>query len=163
MEFQGEVKSVATLLEAARTAPDVTPGEGVGVRHTAAQNALTCRELFAGGDNLDAGWRFGILQTLDDYSSVLRRSGPAAASGVFTDEPPRTGWEQMDAGFAAIAEFLAERDDWDVPTWAHDSTRRTMAWYPAVPAMFRADADRESPRPFRQRGIFITSRSLARA
>jgi len=32
-----------------------------------------------------------------------------------------------------------------------------------VPAIFREEAEQDSPRAFRQRGIFITDRSLSRA
>lgn len=163
MVFQGEVQSVAALLDAALTAPETVPGAGVGVRQTAADNARACRKLLAEGQGLDVCWRFGILQTLDDYTSVLRRGGLTMAVGVFTDEPEPTGAAQVDAAFAALADHLAERDDWQPPAWALDSTRRTDTWYPAVPDIFRADADRESPRAFRQRGILITARSLARA
>jgi hypothetical protein len=73
MVFQGEVRSVTSLLEAARTAPEYTLREQYGVLHTAADNAATCRRLLAGGDGLEECWRFGILQTLDDYTSTLRR------------------------------------------------------------------------------------------
>ena len=161
--FQGEVLSVAALLDAARTTPAATPSPGVGLRHTAAQNAAASRMLLSDGESLDTCWRFGVLQTLDDYTSVLRRSGPKIAAGVFTDEPPRTGAAEVDAAFAALADYLAERDGWPTPDWAQDSSRRTTAWYPAVPAIFKRDADLESPEPFRRRGILITSRSLARA
>lgn len=161
--FQGEVLSVGALLDAARAAPEATPNRGIGVRHTAAQNATACRTLVGDGETPDGCWRFGILQTLDDYTSVLRRGGPDLAAGVFTDEPPRTGAVQIDAAFAALADYLAERDGWQLPAWALDSSRNTPAWYPGVPAMFHADADRESPGAFRRRGILITSRSLARA
>lgn len=163
MVFKGEVRSVAALLEAAQSAPVTLPGAGVGVRHTAADNARVCRSILAAGEGLDACWRFGILQTVDDYTSVLRRGGPAVAAEVFTDEPEPTGTAQLDAAFAALADHLAERDGWEPPSWALDATRRTQTWYPAVPAIFRADAERESPRAFRQRGILITARSLARA
>lgn len=163
MVFQGEVQSVAALLDAARTAPEAVPGAGVGVRHTAAQNARACRRMLAMREGLDACWRFGILQTLDDYTSVLRRGGPAVAAGVFADEPPRTGADQLDAGFAALADYLAERDGWAAPAWAQNPARRTVAWYPCVPAIFRAEAEQESPSAFRERGILITVRSLARA
>ena len=163
MVFQGEVRSVTALLDAARTAPEYAPSRQFGVLHTAADNANACRRLLANGESLDACWRFGILQTLDDYTSALRRGGPGLAAGVFTDEPPRTGAVEVDAAFAALAEYLAERDGWQAPGWALDSSRRTTGWYPAVPAIFRADADQESPEEFRRRGILITSRSLARA
>lgn len=163
MLFQGEVLSVAALLDAARTAPESVPGVGVGVRHTAAQNATACRTLLARGESLDECWRFGILQTLDDYTSSLRRGGVGLAAGVFTDEPPPTGAAEVDAAFAALAEYLAERDGWQAPGWVLAPSRRTAVWYPAVPAIFHADADQESPEAFRRRGILITSRSLARA
>lgn len=163
MVFQGEVLSVGALLDAARTAPETPQNTAVGVRHTAAQNAGACRGLLADGETLDRCWRFGILQTLDDYSSVLRRGGADLAAGVFTDEPPRTGTAQLDAAFAALAEYLAGRDGWPAPAWASDPSRRTDAWYPAVPVIFRPDAEKESPEAFRRRGILITARSLARA
>ena len=163
MLFQGEVLSVAALLDAARTTPEAAPSVGVGVRHTAAQNAAACRTLLTSSESLDECWRFGILQTLDDYTSALRRGGPGLAAEVFTDEPPRTGAVEVDAAFAALAEYLAEHDGWQTPGWALDASRRIAAWYPAVPTIFRADADQESPEAFRRRGILITSRSLARA
>ncbi|MFT4216987.1 MAG: hypothetical protein QM619_07340 [Micropruina sp.] len=163
MVFQGEVLSVAALLDAARATPETPPSTQVGVRHTAAQNAEACRALLADGESLGGCWRFGILQTLDDYASVLRRGGPGLAADVFTDEPPRTGAAQLDAAFAALADYLANRDGWPASAWVSDPSRRTEAWYPAVPAVFRADADKESPEEFRRRGIFITARSLARA
>lgn len=119
--------------------------------------------MLAAGEPLGACWRFGILQTLDDYTSVLRRGSSDLAAGVFTDEPPPTGSVEVDAAFAALAEHLAERDGWRTPVWASDPSRRTSAWYPGVPAIFHSDADRESPEAFRRRGILIPSRSLARA
>lgn len=163
MVFQGKVRSVAALLEAAGAAPETVPGVGTGVRHTAADNAATCRSLLAAGEDLDAGWRFGILQTVDDYTSVLRRSGPAVAARVFTAEPEPTGAVQLDAAFAALADHLAERDGWEPPAWALDPARSTEGWYPAVPVVLRAEAETDSPGAFRQRGILITTRSLDRA
>lgn len=163
MVFQGKVMSVGALLDTARAAPDATPDPSVGVRHTAAGNASACRALVSSGETLDACWRFGILQTLDDYTSVLRRGGPGAAAEVFTDEPPRTGANELDAAFAALADYLAERDGWPAPAWVHESSRRTTTWYPGVPEIFRPEADSGSPDAFRRRGILITPRSLERA
>ena len=54
MVFQGEVLSVAALLDAARDAPTTAPSTDVGVRHTAARNAAACRRLLRDGDTLDA-------------------------------------------------------------------------------------------------------------
>ncbi|MDR1150948.1 MAG: hypothetical protein LBK72_00485 [Bifidobacteriaceae bacterium] len=144
-------------------APAYVPGVGVGVRHTAASNARECVWLLARGESLDSCWRFGILQTLDDYTSTLQRGGVMVAAGVFTDPPPMTGSLQVDAGFAALADHLAERDGWQAPAWTADPARHAGAWYPDVPVIFKAEADRDSPRAFRQRGIFVTASSLARA
>ena len=163
MVFQGEVLSVAALLDAARAAPETVPNPSIGLRHTAATNAAACRTLIGDGESLDVCWRFGILQTLDDYTSTRRRGGPALAAGVFADEPGGTGSAEVDAAFAALADYLADRDGWQASAWAFDPSRSTSAWYPAVPAIFHADADRESPEAFRRRGILITSRSLASA
>jgi len=163
MVFQGEVLSIGALLERAQIAPVTVPGAGVGVRHTAADNAARCAVLLAAGDSVDAGWRFGILQTLDDYTSTLRRGGVQLAAEVLADEPDPTGSVQLDAAFAALADHLAERDSWPVPAWALDPARRTAGWFPSVPAIFRDEAEQDSPRAFRQRGIFITERSLSRA
>lgn len=162
MVFQGEIRSVAALLEAALAAPEPARNDG-NVRHTAALNAAACRDLLAAGYYLGTCWRFGVLQTLDDYTSVLRRCGPATAAEVFTDEPEPTGAIEVDAAFAALADHLAERDGWQPEIWVVDTARRAASWYPLVPKILRADADRESPRAFRERGIFLTSRSLARA
>lgn len=163
MVFQGQIRSIGELLEASLAAPEPEPDTEIGVRHTAAGNAAACRDLLAEGESLAVGWRFGILQTVDDYTSTLRRGGPALAAQVFTDEPETTGSVQLDAAFAALADYLAERDGWEAPAWAADPARVTTAWYPSVPGIFRAEADRDSPRAFRRRGIFITSRSLSRA
>ena len=138
MVFQGEVLPIGTLLERAQTAPDYEPGAGVGVRHTAADNAAHCTVLLAAGNTPEACWRFGILQTLDDYASTLRRGGTALAAEVFAAEPQPTGSVQLDAAFAALADHLAERDGWPAPVWVRDPARRTAGWYPAVPTIFRA-------------------------
>jgi hypothetical protein len=93
----------------------------------------------------------------------VRRGGTALAAEVFAAESAPTGSTRVDAAFAALADFLAERDGWPAPDWAMNSARRTDGWYPAVPAIFRAEAERDSPRAYRQRGILITGRSLDRA
>lgn len=163
MAFRGEVRTVTALLDAADASAGYAPTRRFGVLHTVTDNARTCLKMLASGEGLDACWRFGILQTLDDYTSTLRRGGPELASGVFDSEPPRTGAVELDAAFAALAEYLADRDGWTTPSWALSSRRRTEAWYPSVPAILRDEAERQSPEAFRSRGIFITSYSLERA
>jgi hypothetical protein len=119
--------------------------------------------MLADADPLNDCWRFGILQTLDDYTSTLKRGGPGLAAGVFTDRPRPTGSKEVDAAFAALAEHLAARDGWETPQWAMDPASHAGQWYPAVPDIFKEEADQESPPAFRARGIWITSRSLLRA
>lgn len=164
MIFQGRVLPLADMLELASSRTPAVVGAGVGVLHTAADNARTCRDLIAGGESLDAAWRFGVLQTLDDYQSVSRRAGVDVAAGVFAEEPEPTGSSQVDAAFAALAAHLALRDGWVAPSWVDAPTRRAEhPWFPAVPEMWRADACEQSPAAFRCRGVFITERSLNRA
>lgn len=166
MPFKGEVLSIGALLDRSREdtgGPSAARGPS-RVRHTAASNARRAADLLAAGERLDEAWRFGVLQTLDDYTSAVRRGGVALGRGVFAEEPARTGSVELDAAFAALADHLAERDGWMVPAWALDPARAVAPWwYPAVPAIFRDEAEQESPRAFRQRGILITGRSLARA
>jgi len=162
--FQGLVLSVEEMLERAQADSGTQAATEVGVRHTASDSARACTALLTAGGSLDECWRFGILQTLDDYTSTLRRGGAPLGMQVFTDEPPLTGAAEVDAALAALACYLADRDGWDAPAWAWDFSRcLTTRWYPAVPEIFRDEADLDSPPAFRDRGIFITNRSLARA
>lgn len=170
MAFKGEVLTVSELLVlSGATLPGVHPPVGAlakdatSVRHTAAGNARHCSDLIEGGEPLDVGWRFGILQTLDDYVSTVRRGGVELGAEVFAEEPPQTGSPELDAAFAALADHLAERDGWEAPSWVENAERAVESWYPEVPSIFREEAEAESPRAFRQRGLFITERSLARA
>lgn len=55
----------------------------------------------AAGNDVSDSWRFGVLQTLDDYTSTLRRGGAQLASQVFTEPPAPTGAKEIDAAFAA--------------------------------------------------------------
>lgn len=165
MIFKGTVLSVTQMLRQ----EEAPRGRGLvavvpdGPRHTAASNAGAAGALLAGPGGADECWRFVVLQTLDDYTSSLRRGGTRLARRVFDDEPAPTGSSELDAALAALADHLAERDGWAPPPWVDDPDRTTTAWYPCVPPIFRADADEQSPRAFRRRGILITDRSLARA
>ncbi len=85
-------------------------------------------------------WRFGVLQLLDDYDSVLTHQGVDAAATLMTQAPEPTGHSGLDAAFAGLACWLADRDGWDAPLWA-------MV---------------QSPAQFRIRGVFITDTALQR-
>ena len=62
------------------------------------------------------------------------------AATVLADEPPRTGHSGVDASFAALACWLADRDGWTAPSWALT----------------------QSPGQFCIRGVFITDTALQR-
>src|SRR5699024_9408492 len=96
-------------------------------------------------------------------NAALRRGGVDLARQVFTSSPPRTGSVEIDAAFAALADYFASRDGWDAPDWVHDPARRVKEWFASVPQIFHEVARIESPPEFRSRGIFITTDSLARA
>ena len=164
MTYQGVVLPVADLVRRAQARPvHEHTRDTRGVIHTAAANAAQARALLEAGDTETDLRRFVILQTLDHYRSTLRRAGTATAARLFQEEPAPTGSEHIDAAFAALAQYLANRDDWPAPPWTQDPTRTTAHWYPDVPDLFRGEAQRESPPAFRDRGIFITTRSLERA
>ncbi|WP_228512775.1 hypothetical protein [Clavibacter sp. VKM Ac-2872] len=84
---------------------------------------------------------------------------------MFTEAPAPTGSVELDASFAALAEYLAERDGWTPPAWTSAAWRSVApaVWWASTPGIYRDLALEESPRPFRDRGIWITLSGLARA
>jgi len=108
-------------------------------------------------------WRHVISQTIDTYESRLTWGTRQDAISTFEDAPELTGRPGIDAGVAALAEYLAERDGWTVPTWALDPARACEGpWYVRDLPSVRARAQAETPAPFRRRGVFITSGALER-
>ena len=100
---------------------------------------------------------------LDDYDSVLRRDGVSEAARVFPDEPALTGHSGLDAAYAALACWLADRDGWEAPGWARDPDRVARPWWFVSDSAYgRAWALAQSPVEFRIRGVFITDTGLAR-
>jgi hypothetical protein len=127
----------------------------------AEQARIVVNDGIDGSENL---WRFGVLQVLDDYESALRFEGVKAAAQLFETEPAPTGHSGLDAALAALACWLATRDGWEPPTWAHDPGRVARPWwFVSESAYGRAWALVESPGEFRIRGVFITHSALARA
>ncbi|RZS39123.1 hypothetical protein EV193_104336 [Herbihabitans rhizosphaerae] len=115
------------------------------------------------GERSTALWRFAVLQMLDAYRSVLRCDGAVAAGAMWETEPPATGHAGVDASFAALAEYLADRDGWAAPEWSNDPARvAEPPWYVTDLPRQRERADVESPEPFRRRGVFITADGLRR-
>ncbi len=133
------------------TTADFAADEVLALR---AQGDLTSEEV----------WRFGVLQLLDEYDSMLRHQGLEAAASVFEQEPKLTGHTGLDASFAALACWLATRDGWQEPNWARDPKRVARPWWFVSRSEYgRAWAMVQSPGEFRIRGVFITNTALVRA
>ncbi|MCJ1712511.1 hypothetical protein MT344_15120 [Clavibacter michiganensis subsp. phaseoli] len=128
MVFQGEMLPATEMIRLAEEAPaaPAAPVSSAGVLHTVARNVLDAAGLVAEGQPPTAGWRFGVLQTLDDYTSTCRRGGVGLGAGVLADPPAPIGSVELDAAFAALAKCLAERDGCTPPPWTSDA-RRSLA------------------------------------
>jgi hypothetical protein len=125
--------------------------------------ALLADELLLEGETLQGVWRYVIVQLLDDYSHDLARHGASVASQRFVREPPPTSSTEVDAALAALAEYLARRDDWPLPSWARKPGRYSARWWFVTPLRgMHPTALQESPPSFRTRGIFITAGALSR-
>jgi hypothetical protein len=125
--------------------------------------ALLADDLLLEGETLQSVWRHVIVQLLDDYSRDLARNGASAASRRFSHEPPATRSAEVDAALAALAEYLARRDDWPVPSWARKPGRYSARWWFVTPLRgMHPTALQESPPSFRTRGVFITAGALSR-
>lgn len=130
---------------------------------TADQAAGTAAAMLAGGERLSRLWRYVFAQLLDDYTSVLRHAGVAAAADMWSAAPRETGDGRVDAAFAAMAEYLARRDGWTVPSWAKLPEREAWPWWFVTDLRgMHPQALVESPSSFRRRGVFITSGALDR-
>ena len=169
MAFKGTVLPVDELIERAQRAPvpDWTQlATDQEIHHRAADAARYCVQLLNFGEPLSQAWRFGILQTIDDYTSAARRGGIELGRQVFDPEPERTGSPGLDAAFAALAVFLAHRDEWTPPAWALDPSRRAPTpWYPATTHHqgLIAEARREVPPEFRELNVIVAAHDLDRA
>lgn len=126
--------------------------------------AVVAAGMVSADARLQDVWRHAIVQLLDDYTSVLRHQGCAAAQAMWADRPQPTGDRRVDAAFAALGEHLARRDGWPAPRWVRDPTLEAMPWW-FVTALkgLHPRALVESPLSFRKRGIFITRGALQRA
>lgn len=131
---------------------------------TADQAADSAIAMLEDGERLSSLWRYVFVQMLDDYTSVLRHRGVSAAAQMWLSPPRSTGDSRVDAAFAGMAEYLARRDGWTVPSWARLPEREAWPWWFVTDLQgMHARALVESPSSFRRRGVFITSGALDRA
>jgi hypothetical protein len=125
--------------------------------------ALLADDLLRDGESLQSVWRYVIVQLRDDYSHDVARAGAAGASRRFSQEPPATRSAEVDAALAALAEYLARRDGWPLPSWARKPGRYSNRWWFVTPLRgMHPTALQESPPSFRTRGVFITAGALSR-
>jgi hypothetical protein len=131
---------------------------------TADQAAGVAVSMLADGERLSRLWRYVFAQILDDYTSILHHTGVPTAAQIWATPPRATGDTRVDAAFAAMAEYLARRDGWPVPSWARLSERKAWPWWFVTDLRgLHPQALVESPSSFRRRGVFITSGALERA
>jgi hypothetical protein len=131
---------------------------------TADQAAGSALAMLQDDERLSRLWRYVFVQLLDDYTSVLNHHGVSAAARMWSAAPRSTGDSRVDAAFAAMAEYLARRDGWMVPSWARLPEREAWPWWFVTDLRgLHPRALVESPSSFRRRGVFITSRALDRA
>jgi hypothetical protein len=139
------------------------PGEDTVIGLDAVGAARLADDLLRDGETLQSVWRYAIVQLLDDYSHDLARAGAVVASRRFSLEPPATRSTEVDAALAALAEYLARRDNWQLPPWARKPGRYSSKWWFVTPLRgMHPTALQESPPSFRTRGVFITSGALSR-
>lgn len=138
-------------------------GVKVQAFETADQAADSAIAMLQDGERLSSLWRYVFVQLLDDYASVLRHRGVSAAAQMWISPPRSTGDSRVDAAFAGMAEYLARRDGWTVPSWATLPDREAWPWWfvADLPGM-HPRALVESPSSFRRRGVFITAGALDR-
>ena len=131
---------------------------------TADQAADSAIAMLQDGERLSRLWRYIFVQLLDDYTSILHHRGVSAAAQMLFSPPRSTGDIRVDAAFAGMAEYLARRDGWTVPSWARLPEREAWPWWFVTDLQgMHARALVESPSSFRRRGVFITSGALDRA
>jgi transcriptional regulator with XRE-family HTH domain len=125
--------------------------------------AEAAAEMLRAGEPLGRVWRFAVVQVLDDYRSVVRHRGIAAAARMWRAEPGPTGDVRVDAALAALGEYLARRDDWPAPSWTREPSREAVPWWFVTDLRgLHPRALVESPSSFRRRGVFITQGALER-
>lgn len=126
---------------------------------THAQNSRGLWPFLVNGNLLRDSLQFGasLAQGIGLYGDGLRHVR------MWSEAPRSTGDSRVDAAFAAMAEYLARRDGWQVPSWARLPEREAWPWWFVTDLRgLHPRALVESPSSFRRRGVFITSGALDR-
>lgn len=163
--YQGERLDVIDTL-GDFSVPDVSSiYTDIRLRNTAASQARAVMDLREVDSRADF-WRHGVLQVIDFYDSYKRLSGLELAMQTFSEEPPMTGIDEVDAGLAALADYLARRDGWQAPQWAFNPVRvhRVQGWRsaPVMSEWLRSYQEKHAVPEFAKRGIIVDEHSLTR-
>ena len=110
----------------------------------------------------DVGFSRQLADFLDQFA-IERRAE------MLDEEPVRlrgqvTDGDVRDAYLAAVAVSLARQIDVPPPRWAWADDRKLREpWFASSGPAIRATLILESPAPFRERNLFVSSNALARA
>jgi hypothetical protein len=118
-------------------------------------------EVASWSNDSTAFW-YNIRDFLDEFrrsrGAAMLSSEPAKRASVFNEG------DVADAYLAAVAVSLAREVGVPPPTWACDASRRLLRpWFANAGARLRATLLAESPAPFRERNLFVSSNALSRA
>ncbi len=102
-------------------------------------------------------WKL-VWEFLEEYRWESSDAQPSLLEG----EPPPTGDERWDALLAALAEYLAAKQDLAPPDWAELRVLR-RPWFPAELRVQRADALVHAPAAFRKHGVYLSAADLEAA
>lgn len=115
--------------------------------------------LAAQGDSFDRC----LANFLDEFYAAPTAEALAGAPDLLAPtfgEPGRV----QDAYLAAVAEELGRVEDFPVPVWTDDDTRKLhRPWFASPLAALRAVLILESPSAFRARNLFVSENALSRA
>jgi hypothetical protein len=78
---------------------------------------------------------------------------------LLAEESASTGDERWDVFLAALAEYLAAREDHAAPTWSESRSLRQL-WFPFNTRAARVDAVVHAPAAFRRRGVYVAAQEL---
>lgn len=130
------------------------------------------KEVAQRASTLEA-WGLHLAEFLDEVNAVRRRGQDRAVLELVREEPPvlrarfKDG-EAADAFSAALADYLSQAVSASAPEWTQKHERFLRhAWFPlsriSDQPRLRSLIERETPRAFRERNVFIDENSLVRA
>jgi hypothetical protein len=99
-------------------------------------------------------WRL-VAEFLEDY----RWESPEVRAALLEEAPEPTGDEHWDVFLAALAEYVAARDERAAPSWTEERALGQF-WFPFNTRAARVDAIVHAPAAFRRRGVYVAAQEL---